>query len=57
VNWSRPARGPFIPTPLVYQGILYVLANNSVLNAYEGRNRCLALGNFVKYAAAPNADS
>jgi outer membrane protein assembly factor BamB len=24
-----------MPTPLIYQGILYVLANNGVLDAYE----------------------
>ena len=35
VRWSRPARGPFIPTPLAYQGVLYVLANNGVLDAYD----------------------
>jgi outer membrane protein assembly factor BamB len=34
VKWSK-SRGPFIPTPLAYQGILYVLANNGVLDAYD----------------------
>ncbi len=33
--WSRSGRGPYMPTPLVYQGIVYVLANNGVLDAYD----------------------
>ena len=33
--WSRTGRGSYMPTPLVYQGILYVLANNGVLDAYD----------------------
>jgi outer membrane protein assembly factor BamB len=35
VAWSRTGRGSYMPTPLVYDGILYVLANNGVLDAYE----------------------
>jgi outer membrane protein assembly factor BamB len=60
VTWSRPARGPFIPTPLVYQGILYVLANNGVLDAYDAatgeeiyRQRLPAVGNG--FSASPVA--
>jgi outer membrane protein assembly factor BamB len=34
IAWSRTARGPYMPTPLVYGGLLYVLANNGVLDAY-----------------------
>lgn len=33
--WSITGRGPFTPTPLVYQGVLYVLANNGVFDAYD----------------------
>ena len=33
--WSLRNRGPFTPTPLAYRGLLYVLANNGVLDAYE----------------------
>ena len=29
------ARGSYMPTPLVYNGMLYVLANNGVLDAYD----------------------
>ncbi len=35
IAWSRTARGPYMPTPLAYQGILYVLANNGVFDAYD----------------------
>jgi outer membrane protein assembly factor BamB len=35
VAWSKTARGPYMPTPLAYNGILYVLANNGVLDAYR----------------------
>jgi outer membrane protein assembly factor BamB len=35
VLWSRTGRGSYMPTPLVYAGILYVLANNGVFDAYD----------------------
>jgi outer membrane protein assembly factor BamB len=35
VVWSRTGRGSYMPTPLVYQGVLYVLNNNGVLDAYD----------------------
>jgi outer membrane protein assembly factor BamB len=35
VVWSRTRRGPYMPTPLIYEGILYVLANNGVFDAYD----------------------
>jgi outer membrane protein assembly factor BamB len=35
VVWSRTARGPYMPTPLIYGGLLYVLANNGVFDAYN----------------------
>jgi outer membrane protein assembly factor BamB len=35
VLWSRAGRGSYMPTPLVYNGILYVLANNGLLDAYD----------------------
>jgi outer membrane protein assembly factor BamB len=33
--WSRTGRGPYMPTPLVYRGIVYILANNGVFDAYD----------------------
>lgn len=35
IAWSRTGRGSYMPTPLIYKGILYVLANNGVLDAYD----------------------
>ncbi|HUE88803.1 MAG TPA: PQQ-binding-like beta-propeller repeat protein [Vicinamibacterales bacterium] len=35
VVWSRTGRGSYMPTPLGYRGILYVLANNGVFDAYD----------------------
>jgi outer membrane protein assembly factor BamB len=35
VAWSRTQRGSYMPTPLAYQGILYVLANNGLFDAYD----------------------
>ena len=37
IAWSRTGRGSYMPTPLVYNGILYVLANNGLLDAYNLR--------------------
>ena len=37
VVWSRTGRGSYMPTPLIYKGQLYVLANNGVLDAYNLR--------------------
>ena len=33
--WSKTGRGSYMPTPLAYRGILYVLANNGVFDAYD----------------------
>jgi outer membrane protein assembly factor BamB len=35
IAWSHTSRGSYMPTPLAYNGLLYVLANNGVLDAYE----------------------
>jgi outer membrane protein assembly factor BamB len=35
VVWSKTGRGSYMPTPLAYNGILYVLANNGVFDAYD----------------------
>jgi outer membrane protein assembly factor BamB len=35
IAWSKTGRGSYMPTPLAYGGILYVLANNGVLDAYD----------------------
>src|SRR5215213_5234081 len=35
VIWSRTGRGSYMPTPLIYKGILYVLGNNGAFDAYN----------------------
>jgi outer membrane protein assembly factor BamB len=35
VAWSKTGRGSYMPTPIAYDGILYVLANNGVFDAYD----------------------
>jgi hypothetical protein len=44
IAWSRTGRGSYMPTPLAYRGVLYVLANSGVFDAYELRaaRSCIA---------------
>jgi outer membrane protein assembly factor BamB len=35
VAWSVMGRGPYMPTPLIYRGLLYILNNNGVFDAYN----------------------
>jgi len=35
IMWSRTGRGSYMPTPLIYNGILYVLGNNGTFDAYN----------------------
>ena len=35
IAWSKTGRGSYMPTPLIYKGLLYVLANNGVLDVYN----------------------
>ena len=37
VAWSRTQRGPYMPTPLAYGDVLYVLSNQGLLDAYTLR--------------------
>lgn len=60
VVWSRTGRGSYMPTPLIYQGLLYVLANNGVFDAYNlktgeevYRQRLTTVGNG--FSASPVA--
>jgi outer membrane protein assembly factor BamB len=38
IAWSRLQRGPYMPTPLIYRGDLYILANQGILDCYELRS-------------------
>jgi len=35
VAWSRQQRGSYMPTPLIYNGHLYVIGNQGILDCYE----------------------
>jgi outer membrane protein assembly factor BamB len=35
VAWSKTGRGSYMPTPIAYRGLVYVLANNGLLDAYD----------------------
>ena len=37
VVWSDPRNGPYMATPLLYRGILYVVSLNGVLTAFEAK--------------------
>lgn len=37
IAWSRTGRGSYMPTPIIYNGVLYVLANNGLLDSYNFR--------------------
>ena len=60
IVWSRRGRGSYMPTPLIYGGLLYVLANNGIFDAYDPatgdeiyRNRIPHLGSG--FSASPVA--
>jgi len=52
IVWSRTGRGPYMPTPLIYNGVLYVLANNGLFDAYD-----LKTGNELYRQRLPNVGS
>ena len=35
VAWSKTGRGSYMPTPIAYRGVLYVLDNRGLLDAYD----------------------
>jgi outer membrane protein assembly factor BamB len=60
IVWSRTGRGSYMPTPLIYNGVLYVLANNGTFDAYNlktgdelYRQRLLTVGSG--FSASPVA--
>ncbi len=52
VVWSRQGRGPYMPTPLIYRGNLYVLGNGGIFDAYE-----LSTGREIYRARVPHLGS
>jgi outer membrane protein assembly factor BamB len=37
IAWSKTGRGSYMPTPLAYDGILYVLNNDGIFDAYDAQ--------------------
>ncbi len=35
IAWSKTQRGSYMPTPLIYRGLLYVLQNQGILDCYD----------------------
>lgn len=52
VVWNRNQRGSYMPTPLIYQGYLYVANNNGIFDCYE-----LATGKEVYRERIPHQGS
>jgi outer membrane protein assembly factor BamB len=52
VAWSKTARGPYMPTPIAYKGVLYVLANNGLFDAID-----LQTGKDIYRQRLPNVGS
>ena len=52
VVWSRPGRGPYMPTPIASDGILYVLDNIGILDTFD-----LATGAEVSRQRLPDTAS
>jgi outer membrane protein assembly factor BamB len=47
VVWRKTRGSPYTPTPLVYNGLLYVLNDNGVLTAYDAVTGALVYTNRV----------
>ncbi len=59
VLWSQSRGGTYIPTPIIYRGILYLLQNNGRLAAYEAATGELLyrerVGKAESFSASPVA--
>lgn len=38
IVWRKTGRGPYMPTPIIYRDLVYVLGNDGVFSAYELRS-------------------
>jgi outer membrane protein assembly factor BamB len=52
IAWSRQQRGSYMPTPLIYGGLLYVLQNQGILDCYN-----LATGEEIYRERIPHQGS
>lgn len=59
IVWSAKRGGPYIPTPVIYGDLLYVVLNNGVLSAYDvktgARHYQERLGKGGAFSASPVA--
>ena len=62
VQWSLQRDGPYMPSPIVYQGYLYSCANNGILGCYNAktgekiyRKRMKAPGSALSFTSSPIA--
>jgi len=37
IEWSTKRGGPYMPTPLLYNGLLYICSNSGILTAYQAK--------------------
>ena len=52
IAWSRQQRGPYMPTPLIYGGLLYILQNQGIFDCYN-----LATGEEIYRERIPHQGS
>lgn len=52
IAWQKQQRGPYMPTPLIHDGLLYVLGNAGIFDCYE-----LASGKEVYRNRIPHSGS
>jgi outer membrane protein assembly factor BamB len=59
IAWSHKRGGPYTPTPVIYGDLMYVLANQGVLSAYNAKTGerlyQQRIGNGGSYSASPVA--
>jgi len=52
VAWQKEQRGPYMPTPLIYNGYLYILGNAGIFDCYD-----LATGKEIYRERLPHQGS
>jgi len=52
VVWSKRGRGPYMPTPVIYRGVAYVIGNDGIFDAYD-----LATGREIYRERVPHHGS
>ncbi|MCX6223632.1 MAG: PQQ-binding-like beta-propeller repeat protein, partial [Bacteroidia bacterium] len=55
IQWRNKRGGTYIPTPLVYNGLLYTLANQGVINCYDAVNGEIKYKQYIKGGGAFSA--